>query len=206
MLTKVGQLKSFTEKQIMNEPMVFSADPLFAWKNGGSITRMFLESLSLPTNRNVVIDTRLHMLKKGWFPSIPGFHLDAIPRGEDGQPNLLHPAIKDIEHYLCIVDYNTGSLTEFLREQPTNLPITVDKGNLWGEHSRLIKESNPNTFKIDNCGIYKFDAMEYHNTTPATGSGWRLFIRASVNTLTHGPFNEVRKQVQTYLPFEDLGW
>jgi len=39
-----------------------------------------------------------------------------------------------------------------------------------------------------------------------SGHGWRYFFRASVNTKTRGPLNEIRKQVQVYLPDADMGW
>lgn len=55
-------------------------------------------------------------------------------------------------------------------------------------------------------GNEKSRAEDYHRAIPATGSGWRFFLRASVNTLTRGPLNEIRNQVQVYLPSEHLGW
>lgn len=60
--------------------------------------------------------------------------------------------------------------------------------------------------RVESGKLYEFDARDYHRAIPATGSGWRFFLRASVNTLTKGPLNEIRNQVQVYLPSEHLGW
>ncbi len=91
-----------------------------------------------------MIDTRGHMLKPDWLPAIGGWHCDAIPRGDDGQPELDHPAINSIRHYLCVIDCGTGSLTEFIRPNTMAdkfLPKVASPGkNLWGEHSELINE------------------------------------------------------------------
>lgn len=211
---------------LKDEPMLFSASPQFALQEGGPLTLeavTFLLSsgeISLDYS-NVVIDTRVHMLKPGWIPAIGGWHCDAIPRGDDGQPVLDHPAIPRIRHYLMVVDCGTGSMTEFLRPgtaAPKFLPKVASPGkNLWGEHSELINaviEGAPR-FGLDRSHyvetadsgvIYGFDATDYHRAIPATGHGWRFFFRASVNTLTKGPLNEIRRQVQVYLPHEDSGW
>ncbi|KQV29025.1 hypothetical protein ASE23_11930 [Rhizobium sp. Root73] len=57
-----------------------------------------------------------------------------------------------------------------------------------------------------SLSVFKFSPRDYHRAIPATGDGWRFFFRASVNTLTKGPLNEIRQQVQAYLPSQDLGW
>lgn len=211
--------------QIKDEPMLFSADPIFAHAHGGSLTRYVLNALTtrgkINPGEHVVIDTRVHMLKPGWIPAIGGWHCDAIPRGDDGQPVLDHPAIDGIRHYLCVIDCGTGALTEFIRHNTLAdkfLPKVASPGkNLWGEHSELINEvlAGAKDFGLDrefyvttvkNGQIYEFGPRDYHRAIPATGDGWRFFFRASVNTLTRGPLNEIRQQVQVYLPHEDLGW
>lgn len=199
---------------IKDERMVFSASPDFAYENGGFLTAWCLdacEEAGMPFNDgNVVVDTRVHMLKPGWFPSIPGWHCDGVPRSLDKQVDLSHPQRDKIVHYLCVVDADTLSLTEFLPDQfLPDLPALPHEGeNLWGTHSKLIKENlvGGEVVTVESDHLYKFSAYDYHNTVPAKGHGWRFFFRASVNTQTKGPYNEIRQQVQTYLPYEDLGW
>ncbi|MBD9511892.1 hypothetical protein IB265_34655 [Ensifer sp. ENS10] len=206
------------EDQIKNEPMLFSADPRFAYANGGFLTRTVLDKLTqrgkFAPDDHVVIDTRVHMLKPGWIPAIGGWHCDAVPRGADGQPELDHPAIPGIRHYLCVVDSGTGSMTEFLTANIADyLPRKArPEKNLWGEHSELINDwlgednDGDDTTTLQSGEIYEFSARDYHRAIPATGHGWRFFFRASVETLTKGPLNEIRQQVQVYLPNEDWGW
>jgi hypothetical protein len=60
---------------IKNEPMFFNCDLNFAFENGGPITEAFIRTLPEDwQDCNPVLDSRVHMLMKGWFPCIPGFH------------------------------------------------------------------------------------------------------------------------------------
>lgn len=70
---------------ISEEPMIFSGDPDFTYKNGGELTRLVLDELNrlgktseCPNHLYPVIDTRSHMLMKGMYPAIGGRHCDAI--------------------------------------------------------------------------------------------------------------------------------
>lgn len=196
---------------IKDEPMLYSASPRFAVDYGGSITREIIFNLGnrLPP-KHTVIDTRVHMLKPGWSPSIPGWHCDAIPRDENKQLNFEDPCIPFIRHYLVVIDSGTASLTEFVRfKNPVDWRQPEPGENVWGARSRQIEEM-PETEKeivtVESGAFYEFDCSDYHRSTLATGHGWRFFFRASVNTRTRGPFNEIRKQVQVYIPDEHLGW
>ncbi len=59
--------------KIKDEPMLFNCDLGFAYKNGGQITRNFIDSLPYGwKTRDAVIDTRSHMLMPGrntWLSS-----------------------------------------------------------------------------------------------------------------------------------------
>lgn len=222
MLTKHLPHISFasTADEIKAETMLFSASPEFAMENGGEITRnavhFLMNSLdAFEDNSAVVIDTRVHMLMPGMFPAIGGWHCDAIPRGKDGQPDFTRTSIIDnIRHYLLVVDAGTGSLTEFLEASPT-FTSTLERldtppgKTVWGHHSEVVQNNLASglvsSTLIESGKLYEFSAKDYHRATPATGSGWRFFLRASVNTL-NSPKNEIRNQVQVYLPTEHLGW
>lgn len=96
----------FTLEQIKNEPMLFSCDCIHARRLGGPITHAFLDSL--PTDwllaDDFVVDSRVHMLMPGWFPAIPGYHHDDVPRSrEDGQPDYIAPAYRS-EHVMMLVN------------------------------------------------------------------------------------------------------
>ncbi len=204
---------------IKAETMLFSADPEFAFMNGGPITRKAVEflhaALGMPDD-NVVIDTRVHMLKPGWNPAIPGWHCDAVPRGADGQPDFGSAELDDIVHFLLVIDASdqpTGAMTEFVDlKAPVRFPAPEAGENVWGVHSRSINElldaeaRHLEVLTLESGRFYRFTSRDYHRSVPATGSGWRYFFRASVNTRTRGPFNEIRQQVQVYMPDADLGW
>jgi hypothetical protein len=221
MLKQISPLDfSSTADQIKAETMLFSASPQFALFNGGYLTRTAVSLLmnrldAFEDNSAVVIDTRVHMLMPGMFPAIGGWHCDAIPRGADGQPDFTRTSIIDnIRHYLLVVDAGTGSMTEFLDVQPSytksleSLQVPAGK-TVWGYHSEMIEASlegdRRNVKTVESGKLYEFGAKDYHRAIPATGSGWRYFFRASVNTL-NSPKNEIRNQVQVYLPSEHLGW
>lgn len=87
----LGAMPSFDENIVKNEPMFFNASPIFAYENGGPITKAFLELTGM-LDKPCVIDTRVHMLMKGWYPCIPGWHHDDVPRTTStGQPNYKTP-------------------------------------------------------------------------------------------------------------------
>jgi hypothetical protein len=196
---------------IKNEPMLFSCDLNNSMKLGGPLTLEFLSKLLLcpDWNRekdNIIIDSRVHMLMKGWYPCIPGFHHDDVPRDtKDGQPNYHHPSYK-AKHCMCIV--GDCSKTEFaLGNQP--FP-EIEPGQVyykvWHPIVKDYLERGGLESKFAESGfLYCFDWNTWHQGTVATKSGWRWFIRASMNT-NRKPTNELRQQVQVYLPHPMEGW
>ena len=99
--------------KIKNETMFFNSSLAFAFDNGGPITRSFI--MSLPDDWNtdqVVFDSRVHMLMPGWYPAIPGYHHDDVPRPDipvgrhfitAGQPDYDNPRYHS-EHILGLVN------------------------------------------------------------------------------------------------------
>lgn len=65
---------------IKNEKMFFNSDLVFAYENGGPITKSFIDNLPEEWKTNSVFDSRVHMLMPGWYPAIPGWHHDDVPR------------------------------------------------------------------------------------------------------------------------------
>src|SRR5262245_43743261 len=100
----VGSLPPFAPSQVKAEPMFFAAGGDFARRHGGPITQAVLAALPADWRScPLVIDSRVHMLMPGWYPCIPGWHLDDVPRTRsDGQPEHRCPAYR-AEHILCVV-------------------------------------------------------------------------------------------------------
>ncbi len=206
-ITSVGSFSSnWSQDEIKNEPMLFNCNLAFAELHGGPITRAFLDAM--PTDwKDVVVDSRIHMLMPGWRPAIPGYHHDDVPRGIDGQPNYDNPEYYS-EHLMGLVNGDICP-TNFALGQCT-MPDKV--GELiyreWHlEVELLLKEGKLISYNCPSGEILHFDWQTFHCCTAAINSGWRWFIRVSRNTLrTKNITNELRNQVQVYLEFPMEGW
>ncbi len=202
-------LKSFDEKDIKYEPMMFSCTWNYAYENGGEPTKLFL--LSLPSelhNDRTIVDSRVHMLMKGWFPCIPGFHHDDVPRGKNnnGQPEYYNPSYRSNHAMvlyngdICPTEFALGE-TEF--SNPENHEIVYKE---WHKEVECkIREGSLSSLSCPNNTIIFFDDRSWHQGVKAVDNGWRLFIRASWNT-DRKPVNEIRRQVQVYMENPMEGW
>lgn len=202
-----------SSRDIENEPMFFGFDLATANEFAGPLTRQFLDYIPVGWGDDVILDSRSHMLKPGWYPAIPGWHLDNVPRGEDGQPQLCEC---EAVHICCIVESATdptGSLTEFVEHHCTPyLPDTLrdeDKArgyqSLWHLHNNLIEQADPPTMTVRSGRPVQFGCADYHRAMPAKYSGWRWFIRASHRS-GRKVENKLRQQTQVYLTAPKAGW
>jgi hypothetical protein len=205
---------SWSVEDYSNEPMVYSADIPFAMSNGGPITRWVLHQIFSHTdarlhhdahpNLHMVVDTRVHMLMPGMIPAIGGWHCDAVPRtggpyGDQPDPNDCDP---NFMHYCMTVSTAETSRTEFVASPITvNIPPGV---MVWQQVHHEVNQSRPVTIQAPHRHIMRFDSGTVHRAVPSVDSGWRFFLRLSVyNSI---PRNEIRKQVQVYIPHEGMGW
>lgn len=175
--------------------------------------------LNLPLSwqeADVLIDTRVHMLMPGWYPCVPGWHHDAVPRTRpDGQPNYAEDQMR-AEHVLMILGDDIAG-TEFI-EGDFELTDPEKLSGVYAcwhrEVSQQIKESwSVGTVEQAKPGeIILFNDRTFHQGVPATGTGWRYFVRVSRffnpdGTPTKVPAkNEVRHQSQIYTPQPFAGW
>jgi hypothetical protein len=217
-ITLMGKFaQEISNDKIKNEPMFFNSDLYFAYHNGGEITRSFIESLPTDWHKDVVFDSRVHMLMPGWFPAIPGFHHDDVPRPEipvgqhfvtAGQPDYDNPRYKS-EHILGLVNADIC---------PTHFAIggctmpRVPDGELiyrkWHTEVESLLEQKK-MFKVvsEDRTLYYFDWQCFHSGTKAVGNGWRWFGRVSKNTdRVKSITNEIRVNAQVYLEFPMEGW
>jgi len=205
--------------RIKDEPMFFNSSVAYAYEQGGPITRAFLELL--PEEYQIpgaaVFDSRVHMLMPGWFPAIPGFHHDDVPRPEvpvgqhfitAGQPDYDNPRYRS-EHIFGLVNAQVAP-TEFAVGECV-MP-EVAEGDLiyrrWhNEVERLIETGDMQRVQCSDRRLIRFDCDAFHQGTEAVGNGWRWFGRASVNTERAGKVtNEIRQQAQVYMRFPMEGW
>lgn len=199
---------SWNDEIIKNEPMFFNSDVYYAHRNGGPITRGFLDSLPNDWWVGSVIDTRVHMLKKGWYPCIPGWHHDDVPRSTANfQPNYIDPEYRS-EHIMGLVNAEVAP-TEFAIGS-INLPLRSE--NIYKQWHPLVEQAIREQAgiylsKADSGKLIKFDDRTFHQGVKATKDGWRWFARISRNTdRVNFRTNEIRKQVQVYLETPMEGW
>lgn len=210
-----GRIKN---ESIKNEPMFFNCDLEFAYNNGGPITRSFIMNLPEDWNKDeVVFDSRVHMLMPGWYPAIPGFHHDDVPRPDipvgqhfitAGQPDYDNPRYKS-EHILglvnadvCPTHFATGT-AEFKEVADGDLIYRQ-----WHkEVLQHIEDGNLELWEAPDRTLLQFDADTWHTGQKASGNGWRWFGRVSRKTdRTKKITNEIRVNAQVYLEFPMEGW
>jgi len=217
--------QTFRESEIKNETMLFSADKDFAAKNGDALTNLFLDYLPSDWHDSkLIIDSRVHMLMPGWYPCIPGWHHDDVPRyGRFGQPNYENPEYYS-EHLLWVVNADIAPTYFLSGEVEVNIPKPHKV--VYGEWDREIDvmlgdNCKPEcvAFPVQDSRLYLFDWETFHKGSAAVKNGWRFFIRASrywndkEKTIpNHSRFqrrtdkNQIRRQVQTYMATINQGW
>ena len=203
------ELPEFSQWDVKNEPMLFNCDAAHARDLGGPITKAFLGAFEREGRalKDAVIDTRVHMLMKGWFPCIPGWHHDDVERtAPGGQPNYHDPKTRP-HHAMALIN---GAIcpTEFALGE-AHMPL-IEPGKVvyreWHpmvdtlvENGVLRLESAPS-----NQIIY-FNDRTFHQGTRAVADGWRWFGRVTWGS-DRKPTNEVRRQVQVYMDNPMEGW
>lgn len=211
--------KRFSTNDIKAEPMLFGADLAFSRTHGGPITNHVLDTLEesdvfidwrkrfenglLPLT-HIVIDSRVNMLMSGMYPSIPGWHGDDVPRGvKYTQPDLNGIETNAFIHFMVLFSDNEKpvSATEFVVEP---VALNVDQDNVWQSVNAGVEALKPRTSRLQEGDIIAFGQEALHRASPCVQSGWRFFIRVSFTY--RKPVNEIRQQVQVYMPIETAGW
>ena len=201
------KLKTYPVNIIKNEPMFFNCTWKYAYDNGGEPTKEFL--LALPENLHndkTIIDSRVHMLMARWWPCIPGFHHDDVPRDKGTQPNYYNASYRS-KHALVLFNGDVCP-TEFAIG--TSEFPDVDSGEVYYKvwHPMVeekIKSGELKSVSAPSDQVVFFDDRSWHQGVQAVKDGWRLFIRASWDT-GRVPTNEIRRQVQVYMKNPMEGW
>jgi hypothetical protein len=207
-----------SNKDIKNEPMFFNCDLEFAHEKGGPITRSFIEALPHDWKyQPAVFDSRSHMLMPGWFPAIPGWHHDDVPRpiiptGQHfitaGQPDYDNPRYLS-EHIMALVNSEVCPTAFAIGD--CIMPAIPEEGLIYREWhkevDRLLSEGLLTKIEAPSNQLIYFDWQSFHTGQRAISNGWRWFGRVTrnsdrVNNIT----NEIRNQTQVYLEFPMEGW
>lgn len=204
-----GDFKADWEENVVkNEPMLFNCDYQHAYELGGPITREFLVGLPEEWKNDVVVDSRVHMLMHGFYPAIPGYHHDDVPRStENGQPNYDNPEYHS-EHVMGLVN---GHVCPTIFAVGKHQLPKISSDIIYKEWHKVVEHQIwKGVLKTEEApsGKYiKFDCNAMHTAQMAKESGWRWFIRVSRNTdRTKKVTNEIRRQVNVYLENPMQGW
>ena len=213
-----GFAGGISNDKIKNEPMFFNCSLEFAYNNGGPITRSFI--MNLPddwNNDQVVFDSRVHMLMPGWYPAIPGYHHDDVPRppiptGQHfitaGQPDYDNPRYLS-EHILGLVNAEVCP-THFATGEA--IFSEIPEGELiyrqWHkEVLAKIESGELEQWEAPDRTLLQFDWQTWHTGSRTVSNGWRWFGRVSRNTdRVKNITNEIRVNAQVYLEFPMEGW
>lgn len=189
---------------------------------GGTLTREALGAMNLRGDRkHIIVDTKVHMLLPGFIPSIPGWHTDGVPRGDEGlnpnnhgAPNLraqieAHPDEAPRYHILVTGDH---SPTEFIRES-MQLRFPEDIGSdlyreMTDQIDRLWLPHFATPWAVPPCTVVEWDWWNVHRAVPATARGWRFLIRVTETdhiTPRKSPNDFIRRQNMVYAP-TSFGW
>lgn len=215
----VGQdiVPDFKEDVLKNEPMLFNCDADHAARLGGPLTNTVLEMLpkgwrGVP----LVVDSRVHMLMPGWYPCIPGWHHDDVPRTRsDGQPNYASGQNRS-EHIFCLIN---GDICPTAMAEGESFFVEPYQGQVvYEQWHRAVEERIKlglltHSYAASNRLITMNDRT-WHTGTRAVKNGWRFFIRISRyfdpygNPIQRGNSrtNELRRQVQVYMDNPNAGW
>lgn len=161
--------------------------------------------------KHISIDSRSHMLMKGMYPCIPGWHCDDFYRTEElnNQPDLdLVSIVAPAIHHIIIL--GDCSRTEFLSKD-IFLPGSQEVKDQFGmskpfyyQYDKMIEELNPPTIHLEEGTIYTFGPTAFHRGQEAQSNGWRYFIRITESN-HYEPKNEIRYQTQVYTK-ERVSW
>lgn len=191
------------QRELQNEQPMYQASMAFAHEQGGPITRAFIEKLPFKLSDNVLVDIRVHSLQKGYYPAIPGYHLDWLPRTKDGE-NPVIDVIPDYDHVVMILAET--SLTEFVAE-PLSLLLPEEKPFEWAndEIKRWTSVGKLDTKHVVNGDMVRFTSRDWHRPVAAEKNEWRFLIRAS--RIDHRkPSNKLVNQSQVYIPIKEASW
>lgn len=203
---------------LKNTPQLWNASLDDALRYGGDLTKAAIGSMNLKFDRKyIVVDTKIHMLMPKFYPAIPNWHTDGVPRGKElkpevkDYPNILEQQNMTTSRYHLLVT-GEGCLTQFI-----NKPLMLDcyegseNYNLYEDIGSQLKKYNKEDLDIVTvpaCTSVEWDWWNIHRGVQATKHEWRYLIRVT-ETDHLQPQTDLRQilrtQIQVYVP-ESFGW
>lgn len=209
------------DDEIRMTPALLGADLDTAARYGGDLTRAALGAMNLRGDRrNVIVDTKTHLLMPGFYPGIPGWHSDGVPRGPErnpagkGAPDIAaQEAMDDVAPRFHLLVTGAHCPTRFATERGLILDVPEEPTpDLYAGISRQMRAMDAAgslaTMETAPSTVYEWDWWHLHTAQAATAHGWRFLIRVT-ETDHHEPRTDlseiIRTQQQVYVP-EVFGW
>lgn len=218
-LKKGKSIEQPSDLEVKNTFSLWNASYDDAIRYGGEVTREALRAMNIRHDRkNIVIDTKVHMLFPGWSPAIPGWHADGAPRDSNKNPNgkdapdtFAQEGDTRFNRYHIMVT-GTGCLTQYIN-CPLLVPIpsvpSYDVYSVMSKYVQSFAENNPLAVSsFESCTNYEFDWWDIHTGIIATKKEWRYLIRVCESDY-YEPRKDLREvirmQSQVYSP-ANFGW
>lgn len=212
-----GVFPKISADLLAKEPCLLANSPTAVRAQGGNLGKLALahveECYAADIGRatkeglSSCVDVRVQRLVPGMYPSVPGWHCDAVPRGSyHGQPNFeaTHPRA----FHVCVV----------LSTEPLGVSNTqfVDESmvfHIWDEEGRSryqqlhaeVEKHNPPVIQCKDGQFVRYTQRTVHRAMPSVRRGWRMYFRYSM--YEKPPMeNIIGNQQQVYLLNEGNGW
>jgi hypothetical protein len=219
-LRLAGQIEQPSDELVKNTLGLWNCSVEDALRYGGDLTRSAIGAMNIRNDRKyVLVDTKIHMLMKGFCPAIPGWHTDGVPRGEErnpagkGLPNIHaqeDESIRPPRFHLLVT--GEGCLTHFLAGTNIEVPVPAEPSkelykNMSTYVNNLVKQGH-DVIQATSCQVTEFDWWDIHQGIVASKSEWRFLIRVC-ETDHIPPKSDLREIIRTqqnvYVPSE-FGW
>ncbi len=200
---------------LAKEPCLFSCSEEAVKISGGLLANIALKHIqgafvqdiynAKQAGLSAVVDIRVQRLMVDMFPSIPGWHCDAVPRCQyHGQPNFaaINPHAFHVAFTLSS-EIAGVSNTEYVMDSIK--PKVYDAEHVYRDLHDEVERIAPMTRQSPDGVFVRFTPKTIHRATPTHRRGWRMFMRFS---MYHKPplVNGVSGQQQVYLLSERNGW
>jgi hypothetical protein len=190
-----------------------------AVRYGGEITRQAIKAMNLRHDRkNIIVDTKIHMLMKGMSPAIPGWHVDGAPRDNNknpqgsGKPDTFAQENDPRPNRYHLLVTGQGCLTQYIN-QPISAPIPSTPSyqvyEMMSTHIQQKVKNNPDLImSVPSCTVIEFDWWDIHTGIIAKKNEWRYLIRVCESDY-YEPQKDLREvirmQSQVYAP-HNFSW
>ncbi|MBB5167115.1 hypothetical protein [Mycobacterium sp. AZCC_0083] len=186
---------------------------------GGPVVRQALESAPIVgKHKHVFVDTKVSMLMPGWWPAIPGWHTDGVPRysvndksvtpANWGKPSLPLQIDRHFDGYRPLyhtLHVGNDCATEFV-QGVMRLDIEHDEDEqMYSEMTRKVDEKGFIAYRAPVGQWLTWDWWNIHQATQATERGWRVLLRITESDQPPADEDFIRTQNQVYVPRE-FGW